>query len=261
MNHCLPDKRLVAQSFSKAASTYDSVAHLQRLVGHNLLQRLPLHRPHNWLDLGAGTGFFSRQLALNYPQAQGICVDLAFGMLEHARTLHSADVYIAGDAEHLPLAANSQDLIFSSLALQWCSDFSQVLAEIQRVLKPNGIFAFSSVVDGTLQELKQSWQQVDNAIHVNNFRAFADYQALCDNSALRCVQLEQQAHILHYDNLRQLTHELKHLGAHNLNQGRSTGLNGHQRLQALLAAYEYFRQPQGLPATWQIVYGVLQKEG
>jgi malonyl-CoA O-methyltransferase len=29
---------------------------------------------------------------------------------------------------------------------------------------------------------------------------------------------------------------------------------------ALLDAYEQFRQPQGLPATYQVVYGVLYKE-
>jgi malonyl-CoA O-methyltransferase len=30
-------------------------------------------------------------------------------------------------------------------------------------------------------------------------------------------------------------------------------------MQGLLQAYERFRQPQGLPATYQVVYGVLQK--
>ena len=38
----LPDKRQVAASFSRAAASYDSVAQLQRDVGHTLLARLPL---------------------------------------------------------------------------------------------------------------------------------------------------------------------------------------------------------------------------
>lgn len=37
----LPDKRQVAASFSRAAASYDSVAELQRAVGHELLSRLP----------------------------------------------------------------------------------------------------------------------------------------------------------------------------------------------------------------------------
>lgn len=262
MNYCLPDKQLVAQSFSKAASTYDSVAHLQRLVGEQLLAQLVIQQPiTQWVDLGAGTGFFSRQLQQQFPQATGTCLDLAFGMLQQAKVQQSAHYYIAGDAEHLPLAVNSTDLLFSSLALQWCSDFSKVLNEAAKVLKPNGIFAFSSLCTGTLHELKHSWQQVDNAVHVNQFRQFSDYQHLCQNSRLSIIQLEQRAHVLHYPQLRGLTHELKYLGANNLNRGRKTGLSSRQDLLALTQAYEKFRQPQGLPATWQVVYGVLRKEG
>ena len=66
--------------------------------------------------------------------------------------------------------------------------------------------------------------------------------------------------MLHYPDLRSLTHELKALGAHNLNPGRPGGLTGRARMRALLDAYEQFRQPQGLPATYQVVYGLLRKE-
>ncbi|PKM31519.1 MAG: malonyl-[acyl-carrier protein] O-methyltransferase BioC, partial [Gammaproteobacteria bacterium HGW-Gammaproteobacteria-12] len=52
---------------------------------------------------------------------------------------------------------------------------------------------------------------------------------------------------------------LKDLGAHNLNPGRPGGLTGRSRIRALIEAYECFRQPQGLPATYQVLYGVLQK--
>ena len=49
----LPDKRQVAASFSRAASSYDSVAELQRAVGGELLARLPTElKPSRWLDLG-----------------------------------------------------------------------------------------------------------------------------------------------------------------------------------------------------------------
>ncbi|MOA37502.1 Malonyl-[acyl-carrier protein] O-methyltransferase [compost metagenome] len=66
--------------------------------------------------------------------------------------------------------------------------------------------------------------------------------------------------MLHYADLRTLTHELKALGAHNLNPGRPGGLTGRARIRALAEAYEGFRQPTGLPATYQVVYGVLKKE-
>ena len=65
----LPDKRQVAASFSKAAVSYDSVADLQRAVGTELMARLPAQMPKTapsrWLDMGSGTGCFSRTLAQN----------------------------------------------------------------------------------------------------------------------------------------------------------------------------------------------------
>nr|WP_314478042.1 malonyl-ACP O-methyltransferase BioC [uncultured Pseudomonas sp.] len=257
----LPDKRQVAASFSRAAASYDSVAALQRAVGMNLLAALPTaFKPSCWLDLGSGTGHFSRVLAERHVSAHGIAVDIAEGMLRHAR--HRADgaqAYIVGDAERLPLAQGSVDLIFSSLAVQWCSHFALVLEEASRVLRPGGLLAFSSLCAGTLEELRGSWQAVDGQVHVNRFRRFAEYERSCATSALQVLELRQSAHVLHYADVRTLTHELKALGAHNLNPGRPAGLTGRARVQGMLQAYEAYREPQGLPATYQVVYGILRK--
>ncbi|MBK5002269.1 malonyl-ACP O-methyltransferase BioC [Pseudomonas sp. S31] len=257
----LPDKRQVAASFSRAAGSYDSVAALQRAVGVSLLGQLPEDlQPSRWLDLGSGTGHFSRVLAQRFTQGSGLAVDIAEGMLRHARGVRGgARYHVAGDAERLPLRDGSVDLVFSSLAVQWCSQFASVLAEARRVLRPGGVLAFSSLCVGTLDELRASWQAVDGLVHVNRFRRFEDYQQLCATSGLEQLELQRRAHVLYYPDVRSLTHELKALGAHNLNPGRPSGLTGRARMQGLLQAYEAFRQAQGLPATYQVVYGVLRK--
>ncbi len=257
----LPDKRQVAASFSRAAGSYDSVAALQRAVGVSLLEQLPEDlQPSCWVDLGSGTGYFSRVLAARYAQGSGLAVDIAEGMLRHARGVQGgARYHVAGDAERLPLRDESVDLVFTSLAVQWCSQFASVLAEARRVLRPGGVLAFSSLCVGTLDELRASWQAVDGMVHVNRFRRFEDYQRLCAASGLQQLELQRRAHVLHYPDVRSLTHELKALGAHNLNPGRPSGLTGRARMQGLLQAYEAFRQAQGLPATYQVVYGVMRK--
>ncbi|MNM54233.1 Malonyl-[acyl-carrier protein] O-methyltransferase [compost metagenome] len=251
----------MAASFSRAAASYDSVAALQRAVGMSLLAQLPDDlAPTRWLDLGSGTGHFSRVLAERLPAASGVAVDIAEGMLRHARSEQGgARFHVAGDAERLPLRDNSVDLVFTSLAVQWCGQFASVLDEVRRVLRPGGVLAFSSLCVGTLTELRDSWQAVDGMVHVNRFRRFEDYQRLCAGSGLEQLGLQQRAHVLHYPDVRSLTHELKALGAHNLNPGRPAGLTGRARMQGLLQAYEAFRQPEGLPATYQVVYGVLRK--
>ncbi len=256
----LPDKRQVAASFSRAAASYDSVAELQRAVGHELLSRLPSAcAPRRWLDMGCGTGYFSRVLGELLPASQGVAVDIAEGMLDHARPLGGAEYFIAGDAERLPLKDGSCGLIFSSLAVQWCANFEAVLSEAYRVLQPGGVLAFASLCVGTLDELRESWRAADGLVHVNRFRTFEAYQQLCAASGLRVLSLERRPHVLHYPDVRSLTHELKALGAHNLNPGRPGGLTGRARIAALVDAYEQFRQAEGLPATYQVVYAVLEK--
>jgi len=256
----LPDKRQVAASFSRAAASYDSVAELQRAVGGELLRRVPEGiSPQRWLDMGCGTGYFSRVLNATFPHSQGLALDIAEGMLNHARPLGGAEHFIAGDAERLPLQDGSCGLIFSSLAVQWCFDFAAVLSEAYRVLQPGGVLAFASLCVGTLDELRESWRAADGMVHVNRFRPFSTYQQLCADSGLRVLSLERQPHVLHYPDVRSLTHELKALGAHNLNPGRPGGLTGRARIVALVDAYEQFRQAQGLPATYQVVYAVLEK--
>ncbi|MBI6895948.1 malonyl-ACP O-methyltransferase BioC [Pseudomonas putida] len=256
----LPDKRQVAASFSRAAASYDSVAALQRAVGMALLEKLPSDlAPARWLDMGSGTGHFSRVLAERFAQSSGVAVDIAEGMLRHAREQGGAPHHVAGDAERLPLRDGCVDLLFSSLAVQWCGQFASVLGEARRVLRPGGVLAFSSLCVGTLDELRASWQAVDGMVHVNRFRRFEDYQRLCGDSGLELIDLERRPHVLHYPDVRSLTHELKALGAHNLNPGRPSGLTGRARMQGLLQAYEQYRQAQGLPATYQVVYGVLRK--
>ncbi|HBC23215.1 MAG TPA: malonyl-[acyl-carrier protein] O-methyltransferase BioC, partial [Pseudomonas sp.] len=132
----LPDKRQVAASFSRAAASYDSVAALQRQVGNQLLARLPADlQVASWLDLGSGTGYFSRVLGSRFVHAKGVALDIAEGMLRHARPQGGARYFVAGDAERLPLRDAGLDLIFSSLALQWCEDFASVLGEARRVLR------------------------------------------------------------------------------------------------------------------------------
>lgn len=256
----LPDKRQVAASFSRAAASYDSVAELQRAVGRELLGRLPTdHAPDRWLDVGCGTGHFTRALAQRFNGSEGLALDIAQGMLDHARPLGGASHFIAGDAECLPLRDASCDLVFSSLAVQWCVDFGAVLSEASRVLKPGGVMAFASLCVGTLYELRDSWREVDGMVHVNRFREFSTYQQLCADSGLKVLSLQRCPHVLHYPDVRSLTHELKALGAHNLNPGRPGGLTGRARILALIDAYEQFRQRQGLPATYQVVYAVLEK--
>lgn len=272
------DKKQIARSFSRAASTYDGVAELQRQVGEQLMQQLLPQASRASadvvVDLGCGTGFFAGHLRNAYPDCTLLGVDLAEGMVSYAAAHHSADLWLCGDAENLPLADQSVDVIFSSLALQWCEDNPRLFAEIARVLKPGGQCFFSTLGPNTLGELRAAWNQVDSYVHVNRFVEQAIIQRAINEAGFFMVPESpsaeysasspagwvEQTVVLEYEQLGQLTRELKALGAHNVNSGRQAGLTGKQRIRQLIAAYEQYRNEAGkLPASYQVWYGLLQK--
>ncbi len=257
------EKLRIARSFSNAAASYDAAASLQRAVGDELAEFIPLAGQAGLaLDLGCGTGHFLRQRHYLPNGLTWLGGDLAEGMLYHCKTTQPAlSGHLLGlDAEALPLADGSLQGIYSSLALQWCQDLGQLFAELRRVIRPGGWVAFSTLIDGTLHELKSAWQQVDGYVHVNHFCSERDWLDAARGSGLRSLQWQRQTRLVHYRQLRDLMHELKALGAHNVNAGMASGLTGKRSWQTLSRSYEDYRCDGQLPATWQVLYGVLTRD-
>lgn len=258
-----PAKMEVASSFSRAAQSYDTAAALQREVGERLLSILEsqskayeqVRTVETVLDLGCGTGHFRPQLCSTYPTASYIGVDIAEGMISYARDrCKRASSWLVGDAESLPLAAASCDIVFSSLALQWCYRPEAYLAELARVLKPGGLCLFSTLGPDTLCELRRSWEAVDAYQHVNRFLEADLLQAAAASIPDISVTIHCERYCMHYDRVAELLAELKTLGAHNMNRGRATGLTSRTTLLGMLQAYEQWRQDGLLPATYEVIF-------
>lgn len=254
------DKQLVAGSFGRSAKTYDQAARLQRDVADRLLEPLPDRFQGVVADLGCGTGYCIAKLAQrNYPTP--VAIDIAEPMLRYARDEKGlAAIYLAGDAESIPLADNSIDLIVSSLAVQWCEQLPLLFAEIERVLKPNGRCYISTFGRETLVELRSAWQQVDDYSHVNRFYSAEVLERVARQQNLLVESLETRKYRLRYNNFLDLARELKAIGAHNINQGRPKGLMGRARLKALELAFQDYRDAQGwLPASYEVIFACYQK--
>ena len=255
------DKARVRRLASRAAHGYDAAAWLPRQVASALMEHLlPVRiQPTRILDVGAGTGICSRLLSGQYRSARVISVDCSTPMLRVARgrapRWFSKHTYACGDAESLPVADASIDLLVSNLMLPSCPSQDAVLAEFNRVLTPGGLLMFSSLGPDTLRELRDSWMAVDRDVHVHAFIDMHDLGDALLRAGLRDVVMDTERFTGRYSDVAALTAELKQLGVSNAACGRPKGLTTPARLAALTAEYEHLRCDASLPASFEVVFG------
>lgn len=260
-----PEKRCVGASFGSAAAGYDGVAALQREVGDSLLARIrPLGlRPARVLDLGAGTGHFTGPLVSAFPEACCLAVDIAEGMLRFLRAHRPAADSIGlvvGDAEALPLADSSVDLIFSNMAFQWCERLDVAFAECRRVLRPGGRLVFSTFGEDTLGELRTAWSALDGYSHVNAFSTRRSVEQSLRAQGFSKVRVEAAIVGRGYPSVMALMKELKALGARNLTRNRPRHLLGRHTLERVAEAYG--RLPgmaSGVTASFEVLTALVEK--
>jgi len=252
------DPRCVRRSFDRAAPTYDAAAVLHAEVRGSLLARLDFMTvdPRVVMDAGAGTGQAGRELKGRYPKALVIALDSSPRMLEVAARRRSwlrPVVRVCADAEQLPLADGSVDLILSNLMLQWCNP-DAVFAEFRRVLKPRGLLTFTTLGPDTLREFRTAWAAVDSASHVHQFIDMHDIGDALVRGGFAAPVLDVERYSLSYADVRRAAADLKATGARNISAGRAQGLTGRRKYAGLQAAYESFRRDGRLPATYEVVF-------
>ena len=97
----------------------------------------PVRADETVLDAGCGTGWLAAGLPRAVPRLSVIGVDLSRGMMERARAA-GAWPLLQADAQRLPLATASVDLIVTRGVLHHLPDVPAALTEWRRVLRPGG---------------------------------------------------------------------------------------------------------------------------
>ena len=255
------DKGRVRRSFSRAASTYESHSELQRRVAAELLERLPSGLvPGFALDVGCGTGRVKRALDERYPGAIVSGCDIALPMLRKAAELSGASsepALTSADCEALPFKKDSFDLVVSSLTYQWAADMDAALAEAGRVLRPGGLFLFSTLSDGTLTELSDS---VGALTRLMGFVEADALRASIISSGFEVRELSVERRVARYDDLWGLLRTLKRIGAFGAHRGGSKTLARGAYLKGAAVNYRDnypSRDGSGVMATYEIIFAAL----
>ena len=251
-----PSKARIRLSFERAAPSYDQAATVQRRICASLLEQLPaIPPPARMLDAGCGTGYGLALLTKKFPLAEALGLDLSPAMLKRTP---QGSLNLGGDLEHLPLANDSIDLYWSSLAVQWC-DLGKALHEARRVLRPGGRLAIASLGPATFGELRQAFSGIDSHQHTLAFLPPEQMTALAKQAGFATVHLQKSTETAHYADFKILLRAVKAVGANQLGSGRRTSLLSRDAFTRAATAYEACRSPAGLPLTYDVITLIAQK--
>lgn len=151
-----PNSKRIGERFMSAArNDYDSNAFAQKKIAANLVGMIPediCHGIENFLEIGTGSGIFSKLLAERTNPSSATFIDL----FEIDRlNLVPQEYYFAQDAEEWMEYAEpgSFDLIASASTIQWFSNPKRFFENSNRILRKCGYLLCSSFLPGNLKEL------------------------------------------------------------------------------------------------------------
>lgn len=144
--------------FDVWSQTYDRTGLQQiayRPIHDAILDRITDLDPDVVLDLGCGTGQLTRRLVETFPEATVLGADLSAGMLERAAAAETDagqpfDArYLRADAQRLPIAPSSVDVVVCTESFHWYEDQPAALADVHRLLRPGGRLLIASIATVT----------------------------------------------------------------------------------------------------------------
>jgi len=107
------------------------------------------------LDVGCGPGTYFKGVAARAPRGRHVAGDLSFGMARQARQNSAAETFavVNLDAQRLPFADATFDVVLANHMLYHVGDLPGTMAEIRRVLRPDGVLVAGTNSQDNLPEL------------------------------------------------------------------------------------------------------------
>ena len=173
------------------------------------------------VELGSHTGQVAELIAARPGTTRYIQCDIAPEMLQQ-----TSGIRVAVDEELLPFAENSVDAVVSVGSLHWVNDLPGSLAQIQRILKPDGLFIAVLPGTETLRELRQVCSETDAARYggitprVSPFIDIRDAGALLQRAGFALPVADSEMLQVSYENLFGLMRDLRGSAQQNMLHGQ-----------------------------------------
>ena len=128
-----------------------------RAAGATFIDWLSLPKGLNWLDVGCGTGAFTELVIDRCAPAQISAIDPSEDQIAYARSLpvSTRATFRVGDAQSVPFGNGEFDVATMALVISFIPDAPKAVAEMRRVVKPNGTagaYMWDSLGKGFVQQ-------------------------------------------------------------------------------------------------------------
>lgn len=240
------DRPLHRRRRDRAASSFHNVNFLKKEAADRLVERLgEITRDFPFaIELGAHSGEFECDKI-----GCLIRTDMSETMLRNLYGSGRAERGATGnklvcDEERLPFAPECADAVVGALSLHWVNDVPGTLIQIQRILKPDGLFL--AVLPGarTLQELRAVLEGAEMELcggvspHVSPFIEVRDAGNLLMRANFALPMADSESITISYDNLFALLADLRAMGEGNALLKRARYL----RRDVLMRAAELYKE-------------------
>jgi len=257
--HRVFDRALVRRRRDRAAPGFTAFDFLIREAADRMADRLCDIRRNFPVaaELGAHTGLNRQALT-----ASGKIGWLGQADLSPRQIALGAGPRLAADEEFLPFAGESLDLVLSVLSLHWVNDLPGALIQINRALKPDGLFMAVLFGTGSLVELRESLaaaeMELDGGLspRVSPFLDVRDGGGLLQRARFALPVAEVDRIEVTYETPFGLLKDLRGMGETNaVRERRRTPLARRTLMRAMEIYRDRYQRPDGrVPASFELIW-------
>ncbi|MGL5207276.1 MAG: malonyl-ACP O-methyltransferase BioC [Acidaminococcaceae bacterium] len=262
------DKQQVNLHFSRHAQNYDNYAVVQKNMAQKLGEMLQKGRaPETILEIGCGTGNYTRILAEQYPEAQIVATDISPDMLAVTReklACYPNIVYQVADGECLQLG-QTFDLITSNAVFQWFENYEEMFRSYAEHLNVGGRLVYATFGQRTFYELHDAFAQAyakldcrKQGIHGPKFATSEELLQASGRSDWESGFTEEDF-IQFFPSVKEFLTAVKKVGANNASKSEQRLTNRTLLLQMIKEYEAAYMTEHGIRTTYHVIYARHEK--
>ena len=257
------DRALLRRRRTRAAQRLSDHDFLFSHVAERLAERLDdIARSFTrGLDLGCHGGEVARALGHRRPADLFVQCDTAEAMARRAGGSSLAVLAVA-EEELLPFGEESFDLVISNLSLHWVNDLPGALIQVNRALRPDGLFLGAMFGGSTLFELRRTLMEAELSVaggaspRLSPFAELRDAAGLLQRAGFALPVADVETVTVTYADAFRLFADLRGMGETNAAINRNpTPPPRAFWAEAARRYHDLFADDDGrIPATFEVIY-------